>query len=49
MFSVEFFEDEDGSYPVEDFILSLDTKMRAKVFRTLELLEYKGNSLREPF
>lgn len=23
--------------------------MRAKVFRTLELLEYNGNSLREPF
>lgn len=49
MFDVEFFQEDDGSYPVEEFILSLDLKMRAKVFRTLELLEYKGNDLREPF
>lgn len=49
MFDVEYFKEDDGSYPVEDFILSLDIKMRAKVFRTLELLEYKGNYLREPF
>lgn len=49
MFDVEYFREDNGAYPVEDFILSLDLKMRAKVFRTLELLEYKGNSLREPF
>ena len=49
MFDVEYFREDNGAYPVEDFILSLDLKMRAKVFRTFELLEYKGNSLREPF
>lgn len=48
-FTVEYFEKEDGSYPAEDFILSLDVKMKAKIFRSLELLEMKGNSLREPY
>lgn len=46
---VEYFEKEDGRFPVEEFILSLDIKMRAKVFRSLELLEMKGNNLREPY
>ena len=45
-FIVEYYEKEDGSYPVEEFLLSLDIKMRAKVFRNLELLEIKGNQLR---
>ena len=48
MFSVEYFEKEDGSCPVEDFILALDNKMQAKIFRSLELLEEFGNQLREP-
>ena len=48
-FIVEYYEKEDGSYPVEEFLLSLDIKMRAKVFRNLELLEIKGNQLREPY
>lgn len=36
-FTVEYFEKEDGSYPAEDFILSLDVKIKAKIFRSLEL------------
>lgn len=48
-FTVEFFEKDDGSFPAEEFILSQDAKMRAKIFRILELLEWKGNSLREPY
>ncbi|MDD4566023.1 MAG: type II toxin-antitoxin system RelE/ParE family toxin [Eubacteriales bacterium] len=48
-FVVEFFEREDGSYPAEQFILSQDTKMRAKIFRLIELLEWQGNELREPY
>lgn len=48
-FIVEFFEKSDGSFPVEDFILSQDLKMQAKLFRMLELLELKGNELREPY
>ena len=46
---VEYFEKEDGTYPAEEFILSQDVKMRAKLFRLLELLEEKGNTLREPY
>lgn len=48
-FEVEYFEKEDGTYPSEEFILSQDVKMRAKLFRLLELLEEKGNTLREPY
>lgn len=48
-FEVEYFEKEDGTYPAEEFILLQDVKMRAKLFRLLELLEEKGNTLREPY
>ena len=48
-FEVEYFEKEDGTFPAEEFILSQDVKMRAKLFRLLELLEEKGNTLREPY
>ena len=48
-FEVEYFEKEDGTYPAKEFILSQDVKMRAKLFRLLELLEEKGNTLREPY
>ena len=49
LFEVEFYEKSDGTYPAEEFILSQDIKMRAKLFRLLELLELKGNELREPY
>ena len=48
MFDVEYYEKGDGTFPAEEFILSLDTKMQAKMFRELELLETFGNELREP-
>jgi len=48
-FTVEYFEREDGTFPAEEFILSQNIKMRAKIFRMLELLELKGNELREPY
>ena len=48
-FEVEFFQKSDGSYPAEQFILSQNVKMRVKLFRLLELLELKGNELREPY
>ena len=48
LFDVEYYEKEDGTFPAEEFILSLDTKMQAKMFRELELLETFGNELREP-
>ena len=49
MFEVEFYEKIDGTYPAEEFILSQDVKMQTKLFRLLELLELKGNELREPY
>ena len=48
-FKVIFYEKENGDCPVEEFIISLDVKMRAKVIGMLELLEEKGNLLREPY
>lgn len=48
-FDVEYYEKPNGTYPAEEFILSQDVKMRAKIFRGLQLLEEKGNLLREPF
>ena len=46
---IEYYEDKDGIYPAEDFILSQNTKMQAKIFKNLELLEDRGNELREPY
>lgn len=48
-FEVIFYEKENGDCPVEEFITSLDVKMRAKMVGLLELLEEKGNQLREPY
>jgi len=49
IFDVEYYDKADGTYPAEEFILAQDLKMRAKLFRLLELLELKGNELREPY
>lgn len=46
---VEFYTKDNGEKPARDFILSLDTKMRAKVFGNNSVLEEKGNYLREPY
>lgn len=48
-FTVIFYEDENGEKPVEEFLLSLDKKMRAKILGILGILEEKGNTLREPY
>lgn len=48
-FTIEFYEDINGNLPVEQFILSLDTKMRAKLLGILKILQEKGNQLREPY
>ncbi len=48
-FEVIFYEKENGDCPVEEFLNSLDVKMRAKLVGLLELLEEKGNQLREPY
>ena len=48
-FEVIFYEKENGDCPVEEFIASLDVKMRAKMVGLLELSEEKGKQLREPY
>ncbi len=48
-FLVEFYEKENGEIPVEEFLLSLNVKMRAKLVGMIEILQEKGNSLREPY
>ena len=35
--------------PVQEFLYSLEPKLRAKAFRDIELLRKIGNELREPY
>lgn len=48
-FIVDFFKTTGGLCPTIDFLDALDTKMKAKVLRTIMLLEQNGNNLREPY
>lgn len=47
-FEIIFYDKADGTEPAKDFISSLDMKMRAKMLRTIKLLQMNGNKLREP-
>ena len=49
MFEIIFYERKNGECPVEEFLLSLDVKMRAKMVGLLEILQDRGNELREPY
>ncbi len=40
---------ENGKVPVQNFLESLEPKLRAKAFRDIELLKNVGNELREPY
>lgn len=46
---LEFYQKENGSVPVHEFLLSLPTKLRAKAFRDIEVLKKHGSDLREPY
>ncbi|WP_405354906.1 type II toxin-antitoxin system RelE/ParE family toxin [Ruminococcus sp.] len=48
MFEIIFYETEDSHKPVIDFLNSLDTKMRVKALREIQLLKEFGYTLREP-
>lgn len=48
-FTVEFYYTSDGNSPIEEFLSSLDTKMRAKIVSLMEVLEEKGTTLRMPY
>ena len=45
---VDFYELPDGTEPVREFLDSLDVKMRAKMYREIDLLVINGPELREP-
>ena len=46
---INFFKKQDGSCPIEEFLDSLDNKMRAKILLAIALLETNGPQLREPY
>lgn len=48
-YEIVFCQKEDGTEPAKDFLLELDSKMRAKMARTIDLLGDYGVSLREPY
>ena len=48
-YTADFYDLPDGSEPVKDFLDSLDDKMRAKMLRSVQLLEDFGPALRMPY
>ncbi|MGN0273897.1 MAG: type II toxin-antitoxin system RelE/ParE family toxin [Chordicoccus sp.] len=49
MYEIEFYRLENGDTPVQEFLESLNPKMKAKVLRTIDLLERNGPALRAPY
>lgn len=45
----EFYKTKDGSKPAREFIFLQETKMKAKLFGLVDMLEQYGNQLREPY
>ncbi len=48
-FTVAFYEKADGTRPAAEFLSSLEPKMRAKMLRTIQMLQNLGFDLREPY
>ena len=46
---IEYFETGKGRCPVQEFIDTLDTRSKAKIARTLDLLEEFGIKLGMPY
>jgi phage-related protein len=49
MYTIEFYEKENGHRPVEEFLDSLSPKLNAKALRDIDILAEKGRGLREPY
>jgi hypothetical protein len=47
-YKVELYEKEDSKTPVLEFILGLNPKQQAKIYREINLLEKFGNELHYP-
>ena len=48
-YQVLFYSKDDGSEPAKDFILSTDKKMKAKILKTIAMLQENGTDLRMPY
>lgn len=48
MYEMIYYKTENGKEPIKEFLDSLDTKIKAKTFRELSLLQNNGRQLREP-
>ena len=48
-FKLIAYEKENGEVPVEEFLNSVNPKMRAKIYGLMSILQEKGNMLREPY
>lgn len=48
-YEVIFYETKNGEILVQDFLMSLDKKMRAKLSGIISILQEYGNQLREPY
>jgi hypothetical protein len=46
---VDFYEDEEGSCPVEEFLASLPDRHLGKVLQVIQLLEERGPNLPFPY
>ena len=49
IFQIVFYSKENGETPFWDFYETLDPKMQARVFWTINLLKKAGSYLREPY
>jgi phage-related protein len=47
--TIEFFDNDRGSSPPNDFLLALPKKAQAKLVRALDLLEEYGPTMGEPY
>lgn len=43
MYEILFYDTDDGRCPVQEFLDSLEPKLLAKTFRTIDLLELNGS------
>lgn len=48
-YQVIFYELADGDRPAEEFLNSLNIKMRNRILLILTVLQERGNTLREPY
>jgi phage-related protein len=48
-FEVVFYDKPDGTEPAMEFLDGLDAKMFAKMIRAIEIIQYGGTAVREPY